>query len=93
MPAPVRQTHVDETKPLYKLGQLHPKAAIIHSTAHKFLTLLAVVNHTGPLRAGVRPLAIPFDLAVRVAYAHELNALARRLSHLTGIHNAVSVVG
>ena len=93
MPTPVRQTHVNETEPLYKLSQLHPKAAIIHSTALKFLTLLAAVNHAGPLRAGVRPLAVPFALAVWVAYAHELNALARHLSHLTGIHNAVSVVG
>ena len=93
MPSLVRQTHVDETETLHELGQLHPKATVILGTALDFLALLTVVNHTGPLRTSVRPVAVPFALAVRVAYAHELHPIARHLSHLACIDDAVGMVG
>jgi hypothetical protein len=89
----VSQTDIHKTKALHKLGQLHPKTAIIHSTALNLLAFLAAVNDTGPLRACVGPLAIPFALTVRIAYAHKLHTIAGQLRHLTSIDNAVGVVG
>lgn len=76
MPSPVGQTHVDQAEALHKLGQLHPKAAVVHAAALDLLALLAAAYHAGPLRAGVRPLAVPFALAVRVADAQQLHAIA-----------------
>ena len=76
MPSPVCQTDVHKTKTLNKLGQLHPKAAIIHSTALNLLALLTAVYDTSPLRACVGPLAVPFALTVRIADAQRLHAIA-----------------
>lgn len=93
MPAPVREAHVDQTEPLHKFGQFHPKAAVIHRTALELLALLAAADDAGPLRARVGPLAVPFALAVRVAYAQQLHLIPRHLGDFAGIHDAVSMVG
>jgi len=72
----MRQAHINKAEALHELGELHPKAAVVHSTALNFLAFLAAADDAGPLGACVGPLAVPFALTVRIADAQQLHAIA-----------------